>query len=307
MNILHLKYAVEVAETQSISKAAANLYMGQPNLSRAIKELEESLGITIFKRTSKGISTTTDGDEFLRRARRIIAQVEEVEEIYRNGKQRKQTFSISVPRASYFAAAMAEFSKHIDLDDPAEIFYKETNSMRTINNVMHGDFNLGIVRYESSFEKYFTDMFIEKRLLYDTVSEFSYVLLLKRGSALAEKETITKEDLKNCIEITHGDPYVPSLPLIDVKKAELSPEINKRIYVFERATQFSLLENVPHTFMWVSPVPQDLLEKYDLVVRECFDNKKTYKDVLIHRKDYKMTNLDKQFITNVIESKRKYL
>lgn len=307
MNILHLKYAVEVAETQSISKAAANLYMGQPNLSRAIKELEESLGITIFKRTSKGISTTTDGDEFLRRARRIIAQVEEVEEIYRNGKQRKQTFSISVPRASYFAAAMAEFSKHIDLDDPAEIFYKETNSMRTINNVMHGDFNLGIVRYESSFEKYFTDMFIEKRLLYDTVSEFSYVLLLKRGSALAEKETITKEDLKNCIEITHGDPYVPSLPLIDVKKAELSPEINKRIYVFERATQFSLLENVPHTFMWVSPVPQDLLDKYDLVVRECFDNKKTYKDVLIHRKDYKMTNLDKQFITNVIESKRKYL
>lgn len=307
MNILHLKYAVEVAETQSISKAAANLYMGQPNLSRAIKELEESLGITIFKRTSKGISTTTDGDEFLRRARRIIAQVEEVEEIYRNGKQRKQTFSISVPRASYFAAAMAEFSKHIDLDEPAEIFYKETNSMRTINNVMHGDFNLGIVRYESSFEKYFTDMFTEKRLLYDTVSEFSYVLLLKRGSTLAEKETITKDDLKNCIEITHGDPYVPSLPLIDVKKAELSPEINKRIYVFERATQFSLLENVPHTFMWVSPVPQDLLNKYDLVVRECFDNKKTYKDVLIHRKDYKMTNLDKQFITNVIESKRRYL
>ena len=48
MNILHLKYAVEVAKTKSISKAAENLYMGQPNLSRAIKELEESLGITIF-------------------------------------------------------------------------------------------------------------------------------------------------------------------------------------------------------------------------------------------------------------------
>lgn len=307
MNILHLKYAVEVAETQSISKAAANLYMGQPNLSRAIKELEESLGITIFKRTSKGISTTTDGDEFLRRARRIIAQVEEVEEIYRNGKQRKQTFSVSVPRASYIAAAMAEFSKHIELDEPAEIFYKETNSMRTINNVIHGDFNLGIVRYQSSFEKYFTDMFTEKHLMYDTVSEFSYVLLLKKGSALAEKDNITQEDLKNYIEITHGDPYVPSLPLIDVKKAELSPEINKRIYVFERATQFSLLETVPNTFMWVSPVPQDMLDKYNLVMRECSENNKTYKDVLIHRKDYKMSNLDKQFITNVIDAKRRCL
>lgn len=304
MNILHLKYAVEVAETQSISKAAANLYMGQPNLSRAIKELEESLGITIFKRTSKGITTTPDGDEFLRRARRIIAQVDEVEEIYRNGKQRKQLFSICVPRASYFSQAMASFSEHISLSEPAEIFYKETNSMRTINNVMRGDFNLGIVRYQSAFEKYFTDMFSEKKLVYETVSEFSYVLLVKKGSPLAERERITGNDLKNYIEITHGDPYVPSLPLIDVKKAELSPEVDKRIYVFERATQYTLLENVPNTFMWVSPISEELLSKYDLVMRKCPENEKTYKDVLIYRKDYKMSEIDKQFITNVIEAKR---
>ncbi len=305
MNILHLKYAVEVAETHSISKAAANLYMGQPNLSRAIKELEESLGITIFKRTSKGITTTPDGDEFLRRARRIIAQVDEVEEIYRNGKQRKQTFSVCVPRASYFSVAMAEFSKHIALTEPAEIFYKETNSMRTINNVTRGDFNLGIVRYQAAFEKYFTDMFSEKHMAYDTVCEFSYVLLVKRGSVLAEKKEISPEDLKGYIEITHGDPYVPSLPLIDVKKAELSPDMDKRIYVFERATQFMLLGSVPNTFMWVSPIPQQILENYDLVMRRCPVNTKLYKDVLIHRKDYKMTELDKQFITNVIEAKRK--
>ncbi|MDE7194471.1 MAG: LysR family transcriptional regulator, partial [Oscillospiraceae bacterium] len=86
MNILHLKYAVEVEKTRSISKAAENLYMGQPNLSRAIKELEESLGITVFKRTTKGISITPDGEEFLRRARRIVSQVEEMEDIYRNGR-----------------------------------------------------------------------------------------------------------------------------------------------------------------------------------------------------------------------------
>lgn len=304
MNILHLKYAVEVAQTQSISKAAANLYMGQPNLSRAIKELEESLGITIFKRTSKGITTTPDGDEFLRRARRIIAQVDEVEEIYRNGRQRKQTFSVCVPRASYFSLAMSEFSKHISLSEPAEIFYKETNSMRTINNVIRGDFNLGIVRYQSAFERYFTDMFTEKHLVFETVSEFSYVLLVKRTSPLAEKKEITLDDLKNYIEITHGDPYVPSLPLIDVKKAELSAEVDKRIYVFERATQFILLGSVPNTFMWVSPIPRQLLDNYDLVMKECPENTKVYKDVLIHRKDYKMSDMDKQFITNVIEAKR---
>ena len=58
MNLLHFKYAVEIAKTKSISQAAENLYMGQPNLSRAIKELEEKLGITIFLRNSKGIEIT---------------------------------------------------------------------------------------------------------------------------------------------------------------------------------------------------------------------------------------------------------
>lgn len=304
MNILHLKYAVEVAKTQSISKAAENLYMGQPNLSRAIKELEESLGITIFKRTSKGITTTPDGDEFLQKARRIVAQVEEVEEIYRNGRVKKQTFSVCVPRASYFSLAMAEFSKHISLDEPADIFYKETNSMRTINNVIRGDFNLGIVRYQAGFEKYFVDMFNEKKLAHDTVSEFSYLLAVKKESPLALKKDFSPEELRDYIEITHGDPYVPSLPLIDVKKAENSEHVNKRIYVFERATQFILLGSVPNTFMWVSPTPQWLLDNYGLVTVECPQKSaKIYKDVLIYRRDHKLSELDKQFITDLCNAK----
>lgn len=305
MNILHLKYAVEVAKTQSISKAAENLYMGQPNLSRAIKELEESLGITIFKRTSKGITTTLDGDEFLQKARRIVSQVEEVEEIYRNGRVKKQTFSVCVPRASYFSLAMAEFSKHISLEEPAEVFYKETNSMRTITNVTRGDFNLGIVRYQTGFERYFLDMFKEKKLAYDTVSEFSYLLAVKKDSPLALKNDFSPEVLRDYIEITHGDPYVPSLPFIDVKKAETSEHVNKRIYVFERATQFILLGSVPNTFMWVSPTPQWLLDNYGLVTMECsHKSSKIYKDVLIYRRDYKLSELDKQFITDLCNAKR---
>ncbi len=305
MNILHLKYAVEVAKTQSISKAADNLYMGQPNLSRAIKELEESLGITIFKRTSRGIITTPDGDEFLRRARRIVAQVEEVEEIYRSKRSHRQMFSACAPRASYISAAMAEFSKHIDLSEPAEIFYKETNSNETISNVVRGDYNLGIVRYQSTFEKYFVSMFKEKKLVYETVAEFSYLMLMRHDNPLAKKSEITVEDLKNCIQITHGDPYVPTVPLIDVKKAELSEHIDKRIYVFERAAQFELLANVPNTFMLVSPVPQTLLDKYGLITRPCPPDNKKYKDVLIYRRDYKLSEIDKQFITDVCDSKHR--
>ena len=96
MNILHLKYAVEVEKTRSINKAAENLFMGQPNLSRAIKELEESLGITIFKRTSKGISPTEQGEEFLGYAKSILAQIDAVETIFSKDRQNRQQLKISV-------------------------------------------------------------------------------------------------------------------------------------------------------------------------------------------------------------------
>ncbi len=303
MNILHLKYAVEVAKTHSISKAAENLYMGQPNLSRAIKELEESLGITIFKRTTKGITTTPDGEEFLQRARRIVAQVNELEDIYHNNRVKKQSFSACVPRATYFSKALAEFAKRISLDTPAEIFYKETNSMSTINYVVKGEFNLGIVRYQSSFEKYFRELFEEKKLVCETISEFNYLLLVRSDSPLAAKEDISIDDLRDHIQITHADPYVPTLPLVDVKKAELSQYVDKHIYVYERATQFTLLKSVSKTFMWASPLPQDLLDSYGLVMKKCSINPKVYKDVLIYRRDYHLTELDKQFISEVCAAK----
>ena len=134
MNILHLKYAVEIANTKSISRAAENLYMGQPNLSRAIKELEESLNITIFNRTPKGITVTPEGEEFLQYAKRIINQVDEVEEMYKNGRKPKQTFSVCAPRASYISYAFAEFAKSIKTDIPADIFYKETMEFFCLKN-----------------------------------------------------------------------------------------------------------------------------------------------------------------------------
>ena len=127
MNILHLKYAVEVERTRSISKAAQNLYMGQPNLSRTIKELEESLGITIFKRTSHGISLTPQGEEFMQYARNIISQVEQVEALYQGSKKR-QNFSVLAPRSGYIAEAFAQLAEKLGSQNPADLFFQETNA-----------------------------------------------------------------------------------------------------------------------------------------------------------------------------------
>ena len=306
MNVLHMKYAVEVANNGSLNKAAEKLYIAQPNLSRAIKELESSLGITIFDRSAKGMVLTPAGEEFINYAKNILKQIDEVELIYKQGSPKKQKFSISVPRACYISDAFAQFSKNIE-GGMAEIFYKETNSQRTINNVLNNDYKLGIIRYAENYDKYFKDLLEEKGLSYEMVAEFSYVLIMSRDNPLAEKEDITFEDLPPFIEIAHADPYVPSLPLSKVVKEELPDNIDRRIFIFERASQFDLLSENPETFMWVSPASEKVLQRYNLVQRKCADNQKIYKDILIYKNGYRFSKLDNWFITALCGARRKYL
>lgn len=306
MNILHMKYAVEVARVGSLNKAAETLLIAQPNISRSIKELEGDLGITIFDRTAKGMFLTPEGETFIGYARDILKQIEQVENIYKNGQMKKQKFSVSVPRACYIADAFVNFSKSLSVD-PAEIFYKETNSQRAINNILSHDYKLGIIRYAENYDKYFKTMLEDKGLCYEMVTEFSYVLMMSEECPLAKKERITFDDLTDYIEIAHADPYVPSLPLAKVVKEELPDNIDRRIFIFERASQFDLLAENPQTFMWVSPAPQKMLDRYNLIQRECVDNKKVYKDMLIYKSGYKLTELDKRFITQLCESKRKHI
>lgn len=306
MNILHIKYAVEVAKAGSLNKAAEKLLTAAPNVSRAIKDLESDIGITIFERTAKGMELTPDGEEFINYAKGILNQIEEVEAFYKSGSAKKQKFSISVPRACYISEAFAQFSKSLTKDS-AEIFYKETNSQRTIRNILENGYKLGIIRYAENYDRYFKAMLEEKGLCYELVTEFSYSLIMSAENPLAKKETVTFDDLTDYIEIAHADPYVPSMPLSKVVKEELPDNINRRIFIFERASQFDLLSNNPETFMWVSPAPEKLLKRYELVQKKCVDNKKIYKDVLIYKNGYKLSSLDREFITELCNSKRKYM
>ena len=306
MNILHMKYAVEVARLGSLNKAAESLMIAQPNISRSIKELEADLGITIFQRSAKGMVLTPDGEEFMDYARDILHRIQKIEQSYRDGSHKKRKFSISVPRACYISSALTEFSKNIG-DADVEIYYKETNSKKTIKKLFENEYKLGIIRYSENYDKYYKTMLEEKGLACELVAEFSYVLIMSRDNPLASKETITYDDLSSCIEIAHADPYVPSLSMSKVFREELPDKIGQRIFVFERASQFDLLCNNPKTFMWVSPASREILDRYNLVQRVCEGNKKIYKDVLIYHKGYKLTKLDKDFITALCEARRKFI
>jgi len=306
MNILHVKYAVEVARVGSLSKASENLLVAMPNISRSIKELEADLGIVIFDRTAKGMCLTPDGEEFINRAKGILNQIDAVEQIYKNGVQKKHRFSISVPRACYISEAFTEFSKTLTTD-AFEVFYKETNSGKTIQNILDHDYGLGIIRYAENYDKHFKLMLADKGLSYEVITEFTYSLIMSEKSNLAKKEQIVFDDLNDYIEIAHADPFVPSLPFAKVFKEELPDNIDRRIFIFERASQFDLLSKNPDTYMWVSPVPKDTLERYGIVQKKCKSNQKVYKDVLIYRNGYKLSKLDEAFIESLNKAKRKNL
>lgn len=304
MNLLHMKYAVEVAKTGSINKTAEKLYVGQPNLSRAIKELEASLGTTIFERSTKGMMLTPDGEIFVRYAKTILKEIDSIEEIFRSGSASKKRFSISVPRASYITDAFAKFSKQLSPDTDVEIYYKETNAMRSIKNILQEEYKLAIIRYALNYDHYYSATLEEKGIASEKITEFRYILLMNEECPLARKADITYDDLKDYIEIAHGDPFVPSLPFSEVKKEELPNNTRRRILVFERASQFELLTQNPQCFMWVSPIPESLMKRYNLVQRKCDENKRMYKDVLIHRKDYALTELDNLFISELSKAKQ---
>ena len=301
-----MKYALEVAKSGSINKAAEVLMVAAPNVSRSIKELETDFGITIFERTQNGTKLTPEGEEFINYAKGVLRQSDEIERFYKTGAPKKQKFSISVPRACYISEAFALFSKSLS-KEAAEVFYKETNSQRTIHNMTEHDYKLGIIRYAENYDKYFKSMLEEKGFQYELVTEFTYSLIMSADNPLAKKEVITFDDLTDYIEIAHADPYVPSMPLSKVVKEELPDNIDRRIFIFERASQFDLLSLNPETFMWVSPAPQSLLERYNLVLKKCADNKKVYQDVLIYKNGYKLSKLDRQFITELCASKRKHI
>ena len=306
MNVLHMKYAVEVARAGSINKAAEELYIAQPNLSRCIKELEADLGIAIFERSPKGMTLTPEGESFIRYAKKALDQIDEIEKMYKNGSQAGKTFSISVPRASYISDAFARFSRSIP-DSTTEIFFKETNTTDVINSILSSDCRIGIIRYLANYDGYFREMLDEKGLAHEVIAEFSFVVVMSAECPAAGKDPVTLSDLRSLTEIVHGDTYIPSLPAAEDRWMERSGEIRRRMFLFERASKFELLTKNPGTFMWVSPLPKDLLERYGLVQRECADIKKVYVDVLVRKKDYGLSELDEQFIAELRDYKQKYL
>src|SRR5690554_3511933 len=234
MNFTDLNYIIEIDRNQSISLAAKKLYVAQSNLSRSVKKLEKEFDIVIFERTPKGVTTTRDGHEFLDYAKEIVYQVDNLTTTYSKMMNQSVNLKISAPRASYISEVFSEYTRTLDDEKKIRIHYYETNSMKTIQNVLDFYYDIGIIRYNAVHEGYYMSLLKLKKLQHSLILEFDYLLVTSKHSSIADKHIRSNEDLKDCIEIVYGDDRLPSGEYVDINDNDTEESYNQKVlYIFD--------------------------------------------------------------------------
>lgn len=239
MTLQQLKYVIEVAKNRSISKAAQRLFISQPSLSNAIKELENELGITIFSRTNKGIVITSEGTKFLGYARQVIEQTDLLENQYFNtAQQPQQHFSVSAQHYAFAVSAFVKLLKDYDRDE-YEFTLRETRTYEIIDDVRDLRSEIGIL-YLNDFNRQVISKFLrEGSLTFHKLFEADPHVFISSTNPLAAQEYVTLEDL-------NPFPYL-SFEQGDFNSFYFSEEVlstisrPKNIHVSDRATLFNLL------------------------------------------------------------------
>lgn len=296
MNLSYLKYAVEVEKTGSITKAAQNFYMNQPHLSKMIRELERDLGCDIFDRTSRGMVPTKKGREFLRYAKAILVQEEQIDALCEKNSARALELSVCVPRASYISYAFSEFLKTTASYPTMSLRYMETNSRDVIRGVSSRNFDLGIIRCQTLYESYYTKMLQDDNMDYEDLWEFSCGVLMSPDHPLASKEDMTYLDLTDCVEIVQGDIQTPSFTFESQDASSTIGNSRKTISIYDRGSQFELLKELPESYMWTSPVPAECLNSTRLIQKSCSFPGNRYKDMIISRNGYCYQKEEHEFL-----------
>ena len=298
MNTQYFRYALEVEKTGSITQAASNLFMSQPTLSKAIKDMEETIGFAVFKRTSKGVVPTHRGREFLTHARKIAAQVQKMEQALQREDITHQLFSLVIPRVSYITRAVSEYVSTFDGGADMEIEIMETNSMSAIDAVADGQFVLGIIRCHEEDREYFLKNLAEKDLQYESVWRADYVALMRQDHPLARQPSLDGRDFLPYVEVAFGDETVPYIRTSEADTVSGTLQNKKRVLVYDRATQFDMLRANPLAYMWVSPLPEETLRSNGLTQRKCAGTGK-FEDFLVYRSGYRFSRLDRAFMNKL--------
>ncbi len=206
MTLTQLRYAITVASANSMSEAARTLFISQPSLSAAVKELEEETGTELFRRTNRGISLTPDGEEFIGYARQVVEQYELMENKYISKQQTKKKFSVSMQHYAFAVNAFVEMVKQFGMDE-YEFAVRETRTYEVIEDVRNVKSEIGIL-YVNAFNcKVLEKLFHENGLEFHPLLDCHIYVYLWNGHPLAGKERISLEELEEypCLAFDQGN------------------------------------------------------------------------------------------------------
>jgi DNA-binding transcriptional LysR family regulator len=205
MTLTQLRYAITVANSNSLNEAARELFISQPSLSAAIKELEEETGTQLFRRTNRGISVTTEGKEFLGYARQVVEQYELIELKYIAKENTKKKFSVSMQHYTFAVNAFVEMVKQFGMDE-YEFAVHETKTYDVIEDVKNFKSEIGILYINDFNKKVLTKLFREYELEFHDLLECKIYVYMWKGHPLAKKKEIALEELDDypCLSFEQG-------------------------------------------------------------------------------------------------------
>lgn len=268
MNIAHLRYLVEVAATGSITRAAQNLYMGQPNLSKAIKDMEKSVGTAIFMRTSKGVVPTKKGEEIISFAKSIIAQADEFEEKFLEERVSRR-FTAAISGIDYCCAAFEQFAAAYEDERELSFTCLIGNNDRVISLVEDREADLGVIRIKEG--ESFTGRF--KMQLLGRGAE---MILVRKDSPLAAQEEIFSEELADCTEVIVG-----------------GGGGSKRIQAYDLSSGCRLLNALGRGFMRISSLDTNIPKGFTSVKS---GEKTVYCDYMVYSEDKRLSQAEREFL-----------
>ena len=194
MTLAQLRYTIAIAKAGSMNEAAKSLYISQPSLSTAIRELEAETGVEIFRRTNRGIAVTPAGEEFLGYARQVVEQYELMEAKYISKEQSRKKFSVSMQHYTFAVNAFVELVKQFGMDE-YEFAVHETKTHQVIEDVRNFKSEIGILYVNDFNRKVLTKMFHEYGLEFHELLNCRIYVYMWKGHPLAKREKITLEEL----------------------------------------------------------------------------------------------------------------
>ena len=158
LNTQQLLYLVEIERTRSISQAASNLYMGQPNLSRVLRDMEAAVGFQIFERTRKGVHPTQMGEQFLRHARNILREAEFIEHLGPNSCEPNR-FRVCLPRSYRCLTLTQRYLEERSIGQRMDAYIRECHPRQALEMLSSGTVEIAVIRYSQEYQAYFEEHF----------------------------------------------------------------------------------------------------------------------------------------------------